>query len=76
MEFKIQLKVKDLLHKRRMTQSQLSDMSGVPAATLSDIINDKRTSVNKEHLASIAKALDVTDIRELIEFVDNRKENE
>lgn len=64
----IKVKIKELLEKHKLTQTKLSEMSGVPAATLSDLVRDKRTSINKDHLVAIAKVFDITDIRELIDF--------
>lgn len=74
MSLVIQLKIKKLLLERNMTQNKLSELSGVPPATLSDIVNDKRSSVNKYHLARIAEALGVDDINELIEINKLKKE--
>lgn len=72
MELIIRLKVRELLNKQNMTQSRLSEISGVPPATLSDIVNDKRSSVNKVHLVRIAEALRVKNINELIDFEQKR----
>lgn len=68
MGLNVRLKVRELLNERNMTQSRLSEISGVPPATLSDIVNDKRSSVNKIHLVRIAEALRVKNINELIDF--------
>lgn len=64
----LNLKLAHILKEQGMTQRELSELSGVPSATLSDLVRDKRTSINKEHLSAIATALDITDIRELIEL--------
>lgn len=64
----LHLKLAHILKERNMTQRELSELSGVPSATLSDLVRDKRTSINKEHLNAIATALNITDIREIIEL--------
>jgi len=45
-------------------------MSGIRESTISDIVRGTRTVINFEHLSKIAEALEVTDIRELIDFED------
>lgn len=69
----IYIKIKELLKKHNLTQLELSDMSGVPPATLSDLVNGRRNSLNKKHLAAIAHALGIEDIRELIELKQNQE---
>ena len=64
----IRVKIKDLLDEHGLTQVELSRISGVPPATLSDLVRDKRTSINKIHLLAIAEALGITDIRDIINF--------
>lgn len=71
---KIRLKVHERLKEQKMTQRELSKLSGVPPATLSDIVNDKRGSVNKQHLVDIAEVLGIKDIRMLIDFYNPNKE--
>lgn len=43
-------------------------MSGIRESTISDIVWGTRTVINFEHLSKIAEALEITDIRELIDF--------
>lgn len=72
----IHIKVKEALTKHKMTQKELSEQSGVPQATLSDLIRDRRTGINKDHLNAIAHTLHIEDIRELIEFKLDEKEGQ
>ena len=62
------LKVKDALDKRELSQKRLAEMSGIRESTISDIVRGTRTVINFEHLSKIAEALEITDIRELIDF--------
>lgn len=43
-------------------------MSSIRESTISDIVRGTRTVINFEHLSKIAEALQVEDIRELIDF--------
>ena len=62
------LKVKDALDKRELSQKRLAEMSGIRESTICDIVRGTRTVINFEHLSKIAEALEITDIRELIDF--------
>ena len=69
-KFVVKLKVKEALESRKLSQKKLAEMSGIRESTISDIVRGTRTVVNFEHLSEIAEALEVTDIRELIDFED------
>ena len=67
-KYVVKLKVKDALEKRELSQKRLAEMSGIRESTISDIVRGPRTVINFEHLSKIAEALEITDIRELIDF--------
>lgn len=69
-KFVVKLKVKEALESRKLSQKKLAEMSGIRESTISDIVRGTRTVINFEHLSKIAEALEVTDIRELIDFKD------
>ena len=69
-KFVVKLKVKEALESRKLSQKKLAEMSGIRESTISDIVRGTRTVINIEHLSKIAEALEVTDIRELIDFED------
>lgn len=69
-KFVVKLKVKEALESRKLSQKKLAEMSGIRESTISDIVRRTRTVINFEHLSKIAEALEVTDIRELIDFED------
>ena len=69
-KFVVKLKVKEALESRKLSQKKLAEMSGIRESTISDIVRGTRTVINFEHLSKIAGALEVTDIRELIDFED------
>ena len=69
-KFVVKLKVKEALESRKLSQKKLAEMSGIRESTIRDIVRGTRTVINFEHLSKIAEALEVTDIRELIDFED------
>ena len=68
----IKLKIKGLLVKRGITQKELSKLTGIRESTISEIVRESKTVLNFEHLAWIAEALQVNDIRELMDFEDRK----
>ena len=43
-------------------------MAGVRESTISDIVRGTRTVINFEHLGKIATALEISDIRKIIDL--------
>jgi len=68
MQYKVRIKIKELIESRGISQKKLAELSGVRESTISDIVRGRRTVINFEHLSKIGEALDVSDIRELIDF--------
>lgn len=73
MKCTVKLKVKELLERKDMTQKKLAELSGIRESTISDIVRGTRTVINFEHLAKIAEALNIQDIREIIELIISNK---
>ena len=67
-KYVVKWKVKDALDEREWSQKRLAEMSGIRESTISEIVRGTRTVINFEHLSKIAEALEITDIRELIDF--------
>jgi len=66
--YKVKLKVKELLEERNITQKKLAQISGIRESTISDIVRGTRTAINFEHLSKIAEALEIDNISQLIDF--------
>ena len=66
--YKVKLKVKELLEERNITQKKLAQISGIRESTISDIVRGTRTVINFEHLSKIAEALEIDNISQLIYF--------
>jgi len=64
----IHLKVQELIDKKGWTQKQLAEETGLRRAAISELCNNMRTSINKEHLERISEILELKDISELIEL--------
>ena len=66
--YKVKLKVKELLEERNITQKKLAQISGIRESTISDIVRGTRTVINFEHLSKIAEALEIDNISQLIDL--------
>ena len=66
--YKVKLKVKELLEERNITPKKLAQISGIRESTISDIVRGTRTVINFEHLSKIAEALEIDNISQLIDF--------
>ena len=68
MSYRVKLCVKDLLEEKGLTQKKLAELAGVRESTISDIVRGTRTVINFEHLGKIATALEISDIRKIIDL--------
>lgn len=74
MAIKVVFKLKELLKEKNMSQKQLAEVTNIRESTISDIARGTRTVLNYEHLEKISNALNLSDIRDIIdfEFVDDK----
>ena len=68
MSYLVKLCVKELLEEKGLTQKKLAELAGVRESTISDIVRGSRTVINFEHLGKIATALNISDIRKIIDL--------
>lgn len=68
MSYCVKLRVKELLDEKGITQKKLAELAGVRESTISDIVRGSRTVINFEHLSKIATALEISDIRKIIDL--------
>ena len=68
MSYRVKLCVKELLEEKQLTQKKLAELAGVRESTISDIVRGSRTVINFEHLGKIATALEINDIRKIIDL--------
>lgn len=64
----IEVKLKQLLTERKMKQVELSNLTGLTQRTISELANNQTERLSKNTLCKIAEALEIEDIRELIDF--------
>lgn len=64
----VKLKIGELIVRRNITQTTLAELTGIRPSAISDLCRNRRDRVQLDHLAKIAAALDVKDIRELIDI--------
>ncbi|MGG3836578.1 helix-turn-helix transcriptional regulator [Paenibacillus thiaminolyticus] len=60
--------LRGLLEERGLDQKQLSEMTGVREATISEMVRNKNKMFPRHVLEKIANALDIDDISELLRF--------
>lgn len=69
------LKVRHQLDKHEMTQSKLAELTDIRPNAISMLARGYIERINIDHIERIAKALNITDIRELIELLPESQAN-
>ncbi|PYI51478.1 helix-turn-helix domain-containing protein [Paenibacillus flagellatus] len=70
MSKKVVVKIPELLKQRGISLRELSRLSDVRHAALSELANGKRANINFSHIEKIADALGISDIREIVDLVE------
>lgn len=70
----IKLKLHMVLAEKRMTQKELSDLTGVRLPTISAYCNDKAKHIVIEHFNKFMEVLHC-DITDIIEYIKDKKED-
>jgi transcriptional regulator with XRE-family HTH domain len=68
---KVVIKIANLIAERGISLRELSRLSDVRHAALSELANGKRANINYSHVERIADALGISDIREIIDLADS-----
>lgn len=63
---KLRVKLDEVLKDRNMSQKELAELTGIRPAAISELYNNQRKSINRDHIEKIAAALNISDINELI----------
>ncbi|GKV64664.1 MULTISPECIES: helix-turn-helix transcriptional regulator [unclassified Sporosarcina] len=66
----IQFKLKEVLNQRGMSQKDLAEKTGLRANAISEMVNNQRTTINREHAAIVANMLEITDMNVLFTLHD------
>lgn len=64
------LKLDRILFEKRMNANQLSEMTGIRYPTILDMVKNKSKAWSPNNLDKVYKALELTSINELIEYVN------
>ncbi|WP_040951742.1 helix-turn-helix domain-containing protein [Gorillibacterium massiliense] len=67
---KVVIRIQELIKQYNITLRELSRLSDVRHAALSELSNGKRENINFQHIERIAEALDIKDIRQIIDIVE------
>lgn len=65
---KVKIKLKSVLQERGMNQSELATLANIRPNAISNLCRGYVDRLSIEHLEKICAALNITDIRELIEL--------
>jgi putative transcriptional regulator len=75
-EKQVNINIKKLLYDYGISLRELSRLADIRHATLSELANNKRKSIHFDHIKRISEALNITDIRKIIEIetIEDEKE--
>lgn len=64
----MRVKLKEIIEERGLTQLKVSEMTGIRQAAISELVNNRRDTINKSQLEAICKALEITDFNEILDW--------
>ncbi|MBP1991887.1 helix-turn-helix domain-containing protein [Paenibacillus eucommiae] len=70
MSKKVVIKISELTKNKKITLRELSRLADVRHAALSELSNGKRENINFSHIEKIAEALNISDIRDIIDLIE------
>ncbi|MTP78842.1 helix-turn-helix domain-containing protein [Turicibacter sanguinis] len=70
MSKKVIVKINELLRQQDISLRELSRLTDIRHAALSELANQKRQNINFSHIEKIADALNIEDIRDIITIED------
>lgn len=70
MNKQVVVKIKDILFEYDISLRELSRLTDIRHATLSELSNHKRQNINFKHIEKIAEVLNIDDIRLIIDLQD------
>jgi putative transcriptional regulator len=76
MEQKLRIHLGKIMGERKLNQKDLAEMTGLDAHTISDWYYEKIASMSIKTLLAICKALEITDMNQLLEIVPDEQVNE
>ncbi|KPV44512.1 helix-turn-helix domain-containing protein [Alicyclobacillus ferrooxydans] len=67
---KVVVKILDLLETNKISMRELSRLTDIRHAALSELANQKRQNINFSHIERIAETFDIGDIRDILDLID------
>lgn len=67
---KVVVKIPEIVKRRGISLRELSRLTDIRHAALSELANNKRQNINFQHIERIAETFDISDIREIIDLID------
>ncbi|WP_341300290.1 helix-turn-helix transcriptional regulator [Lysinibacillus sp. FSL H8-0500] len=67
---RVKVKIHELINRRGITLRELSRLTDIRHAALSELANQKRQNINFNHIEKIADTLELDDIREIIDLIE------
>ncbi|MGP3610346.1 helix-turn-helix domain-containing protein [Anoxybacteroides rupiense] len=67
---KVIVKIRDLVQSKGISLRELSRLTDIRHAALSELANQKRQNINFRHIERIADTFNIDDIREIIDLID------
>ncbi|NME98599.1 helix-turn-helix domain-containing protein [Aneurinibacillus aneurinilyticus] len=64
------VKIRELTQNEGISLRELSRLTDIRHAALSELANQKRQNINFQPIERIAEAFDIRDIREIIDLID------
>ena len=69
----VHFRLAEIMQERHLTQNDLHKLTGIRLATISEMSNAKKLSINVAHLVAIMSALRIQDVRELVDIKFNEE---
>lgn len=69
---KVKVKIHELVNQRGISLRELSRLTDIRHAALSELANQKRQNINFSHIEKIADTLELDDIRDIIELIEDK----
>lgn len=67
---RVKVKIHELAKRRGISLRELSRLTDIRHAALSELANQKRQNINFSHIERIADTLELDDIREIIDLIE------
>lgn len=71
---KVHIRLQEILEERKISQAEIARKTKLRKATISEMCNNQRSVINKDHLVLIAEALGITNIEDIMSFIETEEQ--